>query len=68
MIALKRLPLPVAKSVLTALSCRPGAVSKKSSKSVPKGSVISTSPGPGSHPAGTKVKLTVSSGMPKKHS
>lgn len=67
-IALKRLPLAVAKSVLTSLSCRPGAVSKKSSKSVPKGSVISTSPGPGSHPAGTKVKLTVSSGPPKKHS
>lgn len=66
-IALKGLPLPVAKSVLTALSCRPGAVSKKSSKSVPKGSVISTSPGPGSHSAGTKVKLTVSSGRPKKH-
>jgi uncharacterized repeat protein (TIGR01451 family) len=66
-IALKRLPLAVAKSVLTALSCRPGAVSKKSSKSVPKGSVISTSPGPGSQPAGTKVKLTVSSGRPKKH-
>ena len=66
-IALKRLPLAVAKSVLTALSCRPGAVSKKSSKSVPKGSVISTSPGSGSHPAGTTVKLTVSSGRPKKH-
>jgi hypothetical protein len=66
-ISLKRLPLAVAKSVLTALSCRPGAVSKKSSKSVPKGSVISTSPSSGSHPAGTKVKLTVSSGRPKKH-
>ena len=66
-ISLKRLPLAVAKSILTALSCRPGAVSKKSSTSVPKGSVISTSPGPGSHPAGTTVKLTVSSGRPKKH-
>jgi uncharacterized repeat protein (TIGR01451 family) len=66
-IVLKRLPLAVAKSVLTALSCRPGAVSKQSSKSVPKGSVISTSPGPGLHPAGTRVKLTVSSGRPKKH-
>jgi hypothetical protein len=66
-IALKGVPLNVAKSVLTALSCRPGAVSKKSSKSVPKGSVITTSPGPGTDPAGTTVKLTISSGKPKKH-
>jgi beta-lactam-binding protein with PASTA domain len=67
-IALKGVPLAVAKSILTALSCRPGAVAKKRSKSVHKGFVISTSPGPGSHTAGTTVKLTVSSGKPKKHS
>ncbi len=66
-IALKRIPLAVAKKILTALSCQPAAVSKKSSTTVPKGSVISTSPGPGSRPAGTKVKLTISSGRPKKH-
>ncbi len=66
-IALKRIPLAVAKSILRALNCGVGKVSKHTSKSVPKGSVISTSPGPGSHRAGTRVAITVSSGKPKKH-
>jgi hypothetical protein len=65
-VALKAIPLKVAKSVLRALDCAIGKVSKKASKSVAKGSVISTSPGSGGRPAGTKVAIIESSGKPKR--
>jgi hypothetical protein len=66
-VALKRLPLRTAKALLRDLSCAIGKVSKKSSKSIPKGDVISTSPGAGSRRAGTKVAIVESSGKPRHH-
>jgi hypothetical protein len=64
-VALKGVPLRTAKTVLAALHCAVGKVSKKSSKRVAKGDVISTSPGTGSRAAGTKVALVESSGKPR---
>jgi hypothetical protein len=64
-VALKGVPLGTAKSVLRGLNCTVGKVSKKASKSVRKGDVLSTSPGSGSRRAGTKVAIVVSSGKPK---
>ncbi|MDQ6775207.1 MAG: PASTA domain-containing protein [Actinomycetota bacterium] len=59
-------PLAVAKTVLTAHNCKIGTTTKKTSKKVPKGLVISTTPGPGSTlAAGTAVSIVVSSGSPK---
>jgi hypothetical protein len=59
--------LALAKRVLPMLGCDVGKVKKATSKSVPKGDVIATSPHAGSYPAGQKVAITVSSGKPKKH-
>jgi serine/threonine-protein kinase len=60
---LKGKALKKAKRALNAAHCRPGKVTRKHSSSVRKGHVISTSPGKGKVlPAGSKVKLTVSSG------
>jgi hypothetical protein len=64
-VGLKGVPLGTAKAVLRALNCAVGKVSKKASKSVRKGDVLSTSPGSGSRPAATKVAIVVSSGKPK---
>jgi uncharacterized repeat protein (TIGR01451 family) len=59
-------PLSVAKTVISALGCKVGKVTKKASKSVRKGFVISTSPGPGAtKPTETAVKIVISSGPPK---
>jgi hypothetical protein len=66
-VSLKGLALRTAKALLRDLSCAIGKVSKKSSKTVPKGDVISTSPGSGSRPAGTKVAIVESSGKPRHH-
>jgi hypothetical protein len=66
-VALKGLSLRTAKRLLLDLSCAVGKVSKKSSKSVRKGDVISTSPGSGSRRAGTKVAIVESSGKPRHH-
>jgi hypothetical protein len=65
-VGLKGVRLRTAKSVLLALSCAVGKVSKKASKSVAKGDVISTSPGSGSRPAGSKIAIVESSGKPKR--
>ena len=62
---LKGLSEKVVKRLLPSLGCRLGKVKKAGSKTVAKGDVISLNPGSGSHPAGTKVTLTVSSGKPK---
>jgi hypothetical protein len=60
--------LALAQTIVTDLGCKDGAVKKHSSKSVPKGELISTSPaGPASVTAGTAVSFTVSSGKPVKH-
>jgi uncharacterized repeat protein (TIGR01451 family) len=60
-------PLALAKAAIPALNCSVGKTTKKSSKKVHKGFVISTSPGPGKTLAnGTKVNIVVSSGPPKK--
>lgn len=68
-VTLKSVPLPEAKAVLKALGCAIGKVRKRSSTKIPKGEVISTSPGPSLWPAGTRVNLVQSSGKPapKKH-
>ena len=55
--------LAAAKAALTKANCSTGTVTNKASSKVAKGKVISSSPKAGTkHPAGTKVKLTVSSG------
>ncbi len=55
--------LAAAKKALKKANCATGKVTHKASKSVAKGKVISSKPGAGSkHKAGTRVKLTVSSG------
>jgi hypothetical protein len=60
-------PLTVAKAVIAALNCKVGKVTSKSSKSVHKGLVLSTSPGSGATlAAGSAVNLVTSSGPPKK--
>ena len=62
---LKGAPLAVAKTALRALGCNIGRVSSQRSKKIARGLVISTSPGPGTDPAGTAVKIVESSGKPK---
>jgi uncharacterized repeat protein (TIGR01451 family) len=60
-------PLALAKAAIPALNCSVGKTTKKSSKKIRKGFVISTSPGSGKTLAnGTKVNIVVSSGPPKK--
>ena len=55
--------LAAAKKALKKANCGVGTVTRKASSTVAKGKVISTKPGAGTkHKAGTKVKLTVSSG------
>lgn len=67
LIRLAGLPLATAKSVIAALGCRAGKVTSKSSRSVRKGLVISTSPGAGATlPAGAAVNVVVSAGPPRK--
>ncbi len=57
----------VAKVVIPALHCKVGQTTKRASKRFRKGNVIFTSPGSGTHAAGTKVDIVVSSGpAPKK--
>jgi hypothetical protein len=61
-------PLAVAKVVIGALNCKVGKITSKASKTVPKGLVISTSPGSGAAlAAGSAVNIVTSSGPPKKH-
>jgi uncharacterized repeat protein (TIGR01451 family) len=60
-------PLALAKAIIPALNCSVGKTTKKSSKKIRKGFVISTSPGSRKTLAnGTKVNIVVSSGPPKK--
>jgi Domain of unknown function DUF11/PASTA domain len=63
---LKGLSEKVVKTLLPALGCEVGKIKKATSRHVAKGDVISLTPASGSHAAGTKVALTVSSGKPKK--
>jgi hypothetical protein len=63
--SLKGLSEKLVKRLLPALGCKVGKIKKATSKKVAKGDVISLKPGSGSHPAGTKVTLTISSGKPK---
>jgi titin len=59
----KRKPLATAKRRIAAAHCRTGTVTKASSKTVPKGSVISQKPPAGKKlAAGSKVRLVVSRG------
>ncbi|HEY2632047.1 MAG TPA: PASTA domain-containing protein [Solirubrobacteraceae bacterium] len=66
LVNLKGTPLAVAKTVISALGCKVGKVTKKASSGVTKGFVISTSPGSGvTKPVETAVKIVISSGPPK---
>jgi hypothetical protein len=64
--SVKGLSEKVVKRLLPSFGCKLGKIKKATSKKVAKGDVISIKPSSGSHPAGTKVTLTVSSGKPKK--
>jgi hypothetical protein len=65
-VKLSDVPLAEAKSVLRALGCSVGKITHKSSGSVPKGDVISTTPRSGTEPLGKKVQIVVSSGRKKR--
>ena len=63
--SLANVPLGTAKTLLPALGCKVGKVSKSASSKVAKGSVIKTTPGAGSYAAGKSIAIVESSG-PKK--
>ncbi len=66
-VQLKGTTLTFAKRMIKALNCTVGTVSKKASRTVRKGLVISTTPGPGKTLTnGSTVKLVTSSGPPRK--
>lgn len=61
-------PLGVARSVLPLVGCTAGKVTRKSSRRVPRGQVISTTPGTDTvAAAGTPVAIVVSSGPAPRH-
>jgi uncharacterized repeat protein (TIGR01451 family) len=65
--SLARFKLAQAKTVIRDLGCTVGKVKAEASKSIPKGEVISISPGAGKSVAlGTKITIVISSGKPKK--
>jgi Domain of unknown function DUF11/PASTA domain len=65
--ALAKLPVAEAKFVIRALGCKVGKITHRTSKSIRKGDVISTSPRRGAAvTAGQKIAIVVSSGKPKK--
>jgi hypothetical protein len=58
--------LSIAKLVIPALDCKLGKIKHATSKTVKKGLVITTSPGPGKTLiVGTAINVTISSGRPK---
>ncbi|MGW2487727.1 Stk1 family PASTA domain-containing Ser/Thr kinase [Streptomyces sp. NPDC001606] len=58
-------PLAKARAMLKADGLEPGMVTQQFSEDVPKGSVVSTAPGPGTkRHAGSAIALTVSKGSP----
>jgi uncharacterized repeat protein (TIGR01451 family) len=65
--SLARFKLAQAKTVISDLGCSVGKVKTKTSTSIPKGEVISISPGAGKAvKLGTKITIVISSGKPKK--
>jgi hypothetical protein len=58
--------LPQAKALIGAFGCRVGKVTKKRSKKVSKGDVISNTPHGGARPLGTRIAIVESSGRPKR--
>jgi len=65
--ALAKLPAAEAKFVIRALGCKVGKITHRTSKSIRKGDVISTSPRAGiTLTTGEKIAIVVSSGKPKK--
>ena len=65
---LNGLSLAKAKKALLAAHCKVGKITKKTSKGVRKGYVVTTSPGSGKTlPANTAIRIVVSSGRPHKH-
>jgi uncharacterized repeat protein (TIGR01451 family) len=65
LVSLKAVPLSEAKKLIRTLGCAVGKVTKKSSKTVPKGDVISNSPRSGTAALGKKILIVSSSGKPK---
>jgi hypothetical protein len=64
-VSLAKVQLAEAERLIGALGCKAGKVSRRSSKSIPKGDLISTSPGAGKTLAlNTKIAIVVSSGKP----
>ena len=61
---LRNTPSSVARTVLKDLGCKV-KIAHQRSRRVHKGNVVTTKPGAGKHPAGTTVKLVVSSGRSK---
>lgn len=67
-ISLKGQKLSFAKKAIVALNCKVGKVSKKTSKKVKKGFVISTNPGSGKTLVNNAaINIIVSNGKPKAH-
>jgi hypothetical protein len=64
-VSLTGIPLAQAKRIINALGCAVGKQTKKSSKTIPKGDVVSTTPSSGTKPLATKLAIVVSSGKPK---
>ena len=64
--SLAGLKLGQAKTLIAALGCQVGKVTKKRSKKVHKGLVVSNTPHSGTSALGTSINLVVSSGRPKR--
>jgi hypothetical protein len=64
---LNAIRLPFAKQVVHLLGCAAGPVRKVHSKSIHKGLVIHTNPGPGTYANGSKIAFVVSAGPRRKH-
>lgn len=64
--SLKRIPASFARRVLGLLDCQVGVVRQVHSKTVAKGQVIRSTPGPGTYAAGRRVALQISSGPARK--
>jgi hypothetical protein len=63
---LRGLTVSLARQLLGALGCAAGPVKHVASRTVPRGLVAGTSPGPSTGAAGLQVTIDVSSGPPKK--
>jgi hypothetical protein len=63
---LRRFKVGPARRLLGPLGCKPGKVRHVHNRKVAKGTLIRTTPGPGTYAAGRRVGLVVSSGPPRR--